>query len=141
MQLLDGLYQQRVLQAELLHDSDSDRAATRRARDCLIAAPDEVGSLDQLAAAAGANKFVLLRQFRARYGATPHQYRLLLRLERGRRLLTSGWRVADVAQSLGYADQAHFCRHFKRVMGLPPSDYVRVCVPVNFVQDGTASAP
>jgi AraC-like DNA-binding protein len=141
MQLLDALHQQGVLQAEGWRASDTDLAAVRRARDCLIAVPEADVSLDQLALAVGANKFVLLRQFRARYGATPHQYRLLLRLERARRRLVCGERVADVAQALGYADQAHFCRHFKRVLGLPPNDYRQLRLPVNFVQDDEVVTP
>ena len=31
--------------------------------------------------------------------------------------------IASLAASLGYADQAHFSREFKRVIGMPPGEY------------------
>lgn len=49
------------------------------------------------------------------------RYRLhdaLLALERGEGTL------ADLASQLGYADQAHFARDFRALVGVPPSRYV-----------------
>jgi AraC-like DNA-binding protein len=36
-----------------------------------------------------------------------------------------GQRLADLAQRLGYADQSHFSRDFKTVVGMSPSSYLR----------------
>lgn len=36
---------------------------------------------------------------------------------------TDGPTLAALAASLGYADQAHFSREFKRVIGMPPGEY------------------
>ena len=46
-------------------------------------------------------------------------------VERARELLARGAHVADVAARLGFADQPHFSRLFKRVLGLSPSRYAR----------------
>jgi hypothetical protein len=56
---------------------------------------------------------------------TPHSYRNLLRIERARELLARGAAAAEIASDLGFADQAHFSRRFKRVVGLTPSSYAR----------------
>ena len=66
----------------------------------------------------------LQRWFNDAVGITPkwmiQRYRIhaaLLELERGSQPLT------HLAQSLGYADQAHFARDFKALTGFSPSRY------------------
>ena len=44
----------------------------------------------------------------------------------GRRRLRRGEAVADVAQSLGFADQAHFHRHFTAAYAITPGRYRRL---------------
>jgi AraC-like DNA-binding protein len=87
-------------------------------------------SLQELADAVGANRFVLLRQFRHRVGLPPHAYVLRLRVDRARSLLARGADIADVAFLLGFSDQSHFSRLFKRVVGIPPGDYRRRVLPL-----------
>jgi len=96
-----------------------------RARQRLHAQLDRALTLDELAADAGINKFVLIRRFRAELGATPHQYRTLLRIEQARVQLARGVPLTDVALALGFADQPHFSRAFKRVLGVTPGAYAQ----------------
>jgi AraC-like DNA-binding protein len=96
-----------------------------RAQELLASARGQHIDLEHLAAEVGANKFVLIRQFRRATGTTPYSYRNLLRIERARSLLARGLGAAEVASSLGFADQAHFSRRFKRVVGMTPSSYAR----------------
>jgi transcriptional regulator GlxA family with amidase domain len=53
----------------------------------------------------------------------PHAYQIQVRLLRAKKLLRSGRHPADVAYATGFADQSHFSRHFKRLMGLTPARY------------------
>ncbi len=44
---------------------------------------------------------------------------------RARQLLQMGMPCVDVALALGFADQSHFSKHFKRIVGVPPGVYSR----------------
>lgn len=88
-------------------------------------------SLDDLAAQARLSRFHLLRVFRRATGLPPHQYLLNLRVEQARVLLRRGAPPAQVAVSVGFADQSHLNRHFKRHVGSTPGRYVQS----NIVQD------
>ena len=69
----------------------------------------------------------LQRLFREYVGVTPkwviQRYRLIEAAER----LAAGGAVdfAGLALDLGYADQAHFIRDFKKLVGRPPAGYAR----------------
>ena len=62
--------------------------------------------------------------------ATPkwviQRYRLHEAAERLRAPKESAPALADLAAALGYADQAHFARDFKRVVGESPGAFARV---------------
>jgi AraC-like DNA-binding protein len=95
----------------------------RRARDYLEEHVSERVSLERLAGVAGMDRFRLLRAFKAAVGATPHRYQLALRVTIAQRLLTEAEPLADVASLLGFADQSHFGRWFRRLVGCTPGEY------------------
>jgi AraC-like DNA-binding protein len=78
--------------------------------------------LPELAAAAGVSKFRLLRLFKAGFGLPPHAYQIQVRVQRARALLEAGESPARVANLVGFCDQSHLTRHFRR-MGLTPAEY------------------
>ena len=82
-------------------------------------------SLQDLAVEVGASPFALARAFRTRYGLPPHAWLTNARVQRARRLLETGVRPADAAVAVGFADQAHLGRHFRRIVGVPPGAYQR----------------
>jgi AraC-like DNA-binding protein len=100
-------------------------AAVRAVRDLLPERLNDPPALAELAAMTGLSQFALLRAFRAATGLPPHAYLNQLRVRRARLLLDEGIAAADVAAQLGFADQAHLTRHFKRVVGVPPAAYQR----------------
>ncbi|MBN8215410.1 MAG: helix-turn-helix domain-containing protein [Spirochaetes bacterium] len=61
------------------------------------------------------------RLFARRYGATPKQYLIRLRLERARELLESGMPVKEVAHACGFTDELYFSRLFRKKDGRPPT--------------------
>lgn len=97
------------------------------ARDYLHAHLDRDIGLEDLAQACGVDRFRLTRAFKAAFGLAPHAYLIQLRLARARRLLSQGQTPAEVAMALGFADQSHLGRWFRRAYRLTPADYRRRC--------------
>jgi AraC-like DNA-binding protein len=80
-------------------------------------------SLSDIAAAAHLSPFHLSRIFKKATGVSPHQYLLQVRVNSARALLTAGAgerSLAEVAAAVGFADQSHLTRHFKRMLGVTP---------------------
>jgi AraC-like DNA-binding protein len=53
----------------------------------------------------------------------PYAWLAQHRVARARRLLDTGLRPAEVAPLVGFADQAHLTRWFRRVLGVTPAAY------------------
>ncbi|GAA4209651.1 AraC family transcriptional regulator [Actinocatenispora rupis] len=106
------------------------------ARDVLLADLTDPPSLEDLAARLGTGPFALLRAFRGRYGMPPHTWLTQQRVSTARTLLDAGVRPADAALRVGFVDQAHLSRHFRRILGVPPGAYQRGRSPD--VADGAA---
>ncbi len=82
-------------------------------------------SLDAAARHFGVDKFSLLRGFSANFGITPYRCWESMRLERALSLLRTGRSPVDVAGELGFADQSHLTRAFRKVFGMPPGAFRR----------------
>ncbi|MER6424100.1 AraC family transcriptional regulator [Streptomyces sp. NPDC001137] len=80
-------------------------------------------SLADLAADLDLSRYQLLRAFRTTMGIPPYAWLAQHRVSRARPLLESGLRPAEVATLVGFADQAHLTRWFRRVLGVTPAAY------------------
>jgi AraC-like DNA-binding protein len=79
--------------------------------------------LNDVAGEAYYSRFHFIRQFKAVYQRTPHQYLVSVRMEHAKRLLASGVPVATVCNEVGFEELSSFSRLFKRLTGLNPSAY------------------
>jgi AraC-like DNA-binding protein len=80
--------------------------------------------VDQLAARAGRSPRALQRLFREYVGVTPKWVLQRLRLhEAAERMADGAGDWASLALDLGYFDQAHFIKDFRRVVGRSPGEY------------------
>lgn len=80
-------------------------------------------SLSDIAAAAHLSTYHLTRVFKKATGVSPHQYLVQVRVNSARSLLSAGAgdrSLAEIAAAVGFADQSHLTRHFKRVLGMTP---------------------
>ncbi len=103
-----------------------DDTRLRRAIELLQARYAEPLRLACLAQAVGLSPNQLTRVFRAGTGLTPHAYLTNLRLQRSRALLRTGdLPLAEVAAATGFADQAHWQRHWQRRHACTPGAYRR----------------
>ncbi|EJL91837.1 DNA-binding domain-containing protein, AraC-type [Herbaspirillum sp. CF444] len=80
-------------------------------------------TLDTLAQLAGTGRYQLIRQFRRRYGMTPHALQIDMRINLARDFLRRGASLADIAYRTGFADQSHFHRAFKARVAATPAQY------------------
>jgi transcriptional regulator GlxA family with amidase domain len=80
-------------------------------------------TLDQLSAVAGRTAFQLIRLFRRELGITPHAMLIRIRIQRAKALLARGEPIAGVAADVGFVDQTHFGRHFKRILNETPARF------------------
>lgn len=97
----------------------------RRLQELLDARVVEGITLAEAASVLGADPAYLVRVFRAEVGVPPHRYLVGRRIDAARRALLRGERPADVAAAVGFHDQAHLHRHFRRMLGVTPGDYAR----------------
>jgi AraC family transcriptional regulator len=83
-------------------------------------------SLDELAAVAHLSPYHFARLFKNSTGLPPHQYVIARRIERAKELLRARVRpaLAEVAAEVGFADQSHFTRHFRRLVGVTPKRFL-----------------
>jgi AraC family transcriptional regulator len=74
-----------------------------------------------IAQAAGMSPYHFSRLFKESTGQSPHQYVVEARVRKAKQLLTTGkFTISEAAYHVGFVDQSHLTRHFKRVFGLPP---------------------
>ncbi len=69
----------------------------------------------------------LQREFKQKIGVTPKQYYRIARLNDVNRMLEKNGHIefTKIAHDCGYADQAHFIRDFKSIMGVNPTLFIK----------------
>ena len=71
----------------------------------------------------------LIRAFQRTFAITPHRYLIGRRVDAARKRLLDGEPVSRVACEVGFHDQAHLTRHFKRHVGATPARFARSARP------------
>ncbi|MDY6897579.1 MAG: AraC family transcriptional regulator [Cyanobacteriota bacterium] len=81
-------------------------------------------SLNQLASSVQMSPHYFSRLFKETTGFTPHQYVINCRIERAKNLLKQGkLSIAEIAKEVGFVDQSHLHRYFKRKVGITPKQF------------------
>ena len=92
-------------------------------------------TLDELSGRVGMCKYALVRAFTREFGLPPHMYQTYLRVMKARSLIRDGRHISDAALEVGFTDQSHLHRHFKRMLGCTPGSYAKqVLKPAQEVQ-------
>jgi AraC-like DNA-binding protein len=83
--------------------------------------------LPELAAHTGLSKQHLIYLFNQETGCPPIEYFLRLKMRKAGQLLSmTGLTVKEIAASVGIADPYYFSRLFKKMTGVPPTEYRKV---------------
>lgn len=77
--------------------------------------------LEDLSKNVNLSKYHFLRIFKKELLLTPHQYILNKRVEKAKALVQSGVSISHAALEVGFNDQSHFNRNFKRYYDYLPS--------------------
>ena len=78
-------------------------------------------NLQDIATYAHLSRYHLVRQFKKEYGLSPFQYLRNLRVEEAKKLFPAATSLTQIANEVGFFDQSHFIRNFKKIEGAPPS--------------------
>ena len=124
-----------LMHAVLTHMSDTppleeklgdEHRAIALVKEVLHAHVEEIVRLEDLASLTNLSTFHVIRVFKRDVGLSPHEYQTNLRLTRAKGLLARGEKIMDVALDVGYSDQAHFTRTFKRYTKTTPGRFQRL---------------
>ena len=85
---------------------------------------DQNLSLLEMSQQAQMSPYYFSHLFKQSTGLSPHQYLISCRIQQAKRLLTTtALSIAEIAAEVGFVDQSHLARHFRRQFGVPPSQF------------------
>lgn len=84
---------------------------------------EEKLTLDELSAKFFINKFHLCHVFKASTGLGVAEYIIKCRITKARDLLRRGYRVREVSERVGFHNDSHFIRTFRKLTGTSPKLY------------------
>lgn len=111
-----------------IYDSNIDNKeqpenSLRRVVDKIVETPEKNVSIDKMAQESYMSKYYFVRRFKDSTGITPHQFCMQNRIRKAQKLLRKKSAVADVATEMGFYDQSHFDKCFKKIVGISPQEY------------------
>jgi AraC-like DNA-binding protein len=101
----------------------SDRALAAEVREYLDAHRFETVTLAETGRALHTSPSHVIRSFTEAFGIAPHRYVTGRRIDEARRRLLEGEPPASVAAGVGFHDQPHLTRQFRKHVGTTPARY------------------
>lgn len=105
---------------------DADMQSLVAAKHYIQAHVEQPFCLDAISERFNIDKWQLSRKFKPIFGVTLFQHIHASRMVTAKDLLARQNKITDVALSLGYSDQSHFTRFFKRFVGISPKKWVQL---------------
>lgn len=81
--------------------------------------------VQEMAEIACLSEFHFERFFHKCYGLSPYAYYLVCKMKKSQKLLVRQQSVIDTTYDVGFFDQSHFTRLFKKYIGVTPSRYLK----------------
>src|SRR5437870_2878047 len=96
-------------------------ASIRRRRDSIHSHLIANITIDTLATTVGLSVYHFARAFKQSIGMPPHEFILRRRVQRADQMLhRTELPLSEIAAAVGFSDQSHFARHFRRQTGMTP---------------------
>jgi AraC-like DNA-binding protein len=114
----------RILESFLLLQADLDRGpqpAVALALDAFAQTPTP--RVAEVSTLTGLSPKRLIARFRDEVGLSPKAYAQVRRFQAALAAMRQGRRGAEIASDVGYFDQAHFVREFRRFAAMTPTQY------------------
>ena len=90
----------------------------------IIGNPEIELSIAEMSQRVNISSYHLIRKFSSENGLTPHKFQMQCRIRKAQELLREGYKVIDVAQMVGFCDQSHLDRVFRKQVGISPEEYI-----------------
>ena len=69
------------------------------------------------------SQFKIIRLFKSEIHLTPHAYLMNSKINKAKYLLKKRAPISDVYFQLGFFDQSHFIKNFKKIVAITPKQY------------------
>jgi AraC-like DNA-binding protein len=97
----------------------------------ILGNPELELSIDQMSKKVNVSSYHVIRKFSDENGLTPHKFQMQCRIRKAQKLLRQGYRVVDVAHMVGFCDQSHLDRVFKKQVGITPEQFINSAILSN----------
>lgn len=112
------------LRAPASENGSKLREAVRRVKPYVEDCYREDLSLQSVADRFDIDKYQLSRAFKQEFGVNYWAYVVQVRMNKAAELLTgTNWRNNHIAEQIGFVDESHFSRAFKKHFGVTPKEY------------------
>lgn len=100
-------------------------------RDEIIGNPAMEISIATMSEKVNISSYHMIRKFAEENGLTPHKFQMQCRVRKAQELLKQGYKVIDVAHMVGFCDQSHLDRVFKKQVGISPNQFINSAILSN----------
>lgn len=97
-------------------------------KNAIIGNPEMELSIADMSQRVNISSYHLIRKFSSENGLTPHKFQMQCRIRKAQELLREGYRVIEVAQMVGFCDQSHMDRVFRKQLGISPEEYIKSAI-------------
>ncbi|PZE19520.1 helix-turn-helix domain-containing protein [Paenibacillus xerothermodurans] len=106
-------------------NTSGPRSRIAPALEAIRKQPNARWTAEELAGLCGYHPTYFAALFREGTGHSPKHYLVLERIRKAKQLLLEAGTIDEVAEKMGYTSIHYFCRNFKSVTGMTPSEFKR----------------
>lgn len=114
-----------LIELDSLNQNSNTSTAVEKIRNLIQQNPEKFFSNSELAKVVNASVKTVETKFKTAYGTTIHQYMLNYKIEQAISYfkIFPEMSVKNIAYNLGFYDEYHFSKQFKKITGYSPSSY------------------